>query len=376
MSELKADRQHQVSAEKRRALDMALAHIRKDYGNESIIKMGEHHAVEIESIPTGSLALDLALDVGGFPKGRVIEIYGPESSGKTTLTLHAVAECQKLGGLCAFIDAEHALDISYARRIGIKVDDLYLSQPDNGEQAVEIAERLVRSNVVDLIVIDSVAALTPKAEIEGDMEDAHVGLQARLMSKALRKLTSALAATNSKCIIIFINQIRMKIGVMFGNPETTTGGHALKYYSSVRLDIRKSTVLKDQDRAIGQTTKVKIVKNKVGRPHQEAVIDIIYGKGIRRESEAVVLGVKYGIIEKSGSWFAYGGTKIGQGQENATKYLVEHPEVFNKIEQQIRTAAKNSNILMQIDKFSDDTESTDDLDNVRDVQELLDESEE
>lgn len=317
--------------DKDKALMAALTQIEKNYGKGSIMRLGQQQMSSIDSIPTGSIGLDLALGVGGLPKGRIIEIFGPESSGKTTLTLHAIAEAQKKGGTCAFIDAEHALDPIYAKKLGINVDDLIISQPDNGEQALEIVDTLVRSGGVDILVIDSVAALVPKAEIEGDMGDAHMGLQARLMSQALRKLTSSIARTNS--IVIFINQVRMKIGVMFGNPETTTGGNALKFYASIRLDIRKVSVIKDKDEVIGNQTRVKVVKNKVAPPFKIVDFDIMYGLGISREGEMLDIAVKLDLIEKAGSWFAYKGGKIGQGRENAKQYLKENIEVYNEIKQ-------------------------------------------
>lgn len=320
--------------DKEKALQAALGQIEKAYGKGSIMKLGQRPAVDVEAISTGSLGLDLALGIGGLPKGRIIEIFGPESSGKTTLTLHAVAEAQKRGGSCAFIDAEHALDPAYAKKLGVNIDDLIISQPDTGEQALEIADTLVRSGAIDLLVIDSVAALVPKAEIEGEMGDSHMGLQARLMSQALRKLTASISKTN--CIIIFINQIRMKIGVMFGSPETTTGGNALKFYASVRLDIRRIGSIKDKEEVVGSQTRVKVVKNKVSPPFKTVDFDIMYGSGISKEGEMIDLGVKFDLIEKSGSWFSYNNTRIGQGRENAKEYLKEHREVFAEIEKKIR----------------------------------------
>ena len=320
--------------DKNKALEAALSQIDKTFGKGSVMKLGQNKAIDIETISTGSLGLDIALGAGGLPKGRVIEIFGPESSGKTTLTLHAIAEAQKVGGTCAFIDAEHALDPVYAQKLGINVDDLLVSQPDTGEQALEIADTLTRSGAVDLIIIDSVAALVPRAEIEGDMGDSHVGLQARLMSQALRKLTSSIAKTNST--VIFINQIRMKIGVMFGSPETTTGGNALKFYSSVRLDIRRTGAIKDKDEVVGNNTKVKVVKNKVSAPFKIAEFDIMYGQGVSRTGEIIDLGVKDEIIEKSGSWFSYNGQRIGQGRENVKRFFADNPEIAAEVEGKIR----------------------------------------
>lgn len=321
--------------DKEKALDVALAQIEKAFGKGSVMKLGQQGGVvEIEAIPTGSLGLDMALGVGGFPKGRIIEVFGPESSGKTTLALHAVAEAQKRGGICAYVDAEHALDPVYARNLGVKVEDLILSQPDTGEQALEIADTLVRSGAIDVLVVDSVAALVPKAEIEGDMGDSHMGLQARLMSQALRKLTATVSKSN--CIMIFINQIRMKIGVFFGNPETTTGGNALKFYASVRLDIRRIGSLKDKDQVVGNQVRVKVVKNKVAPPFKVVEFDIIYGKGISKTGELIDIGTKIGVVDKSGAWYSMGDQKLGQGKEATRQYLEEHPEVANKIEQLIR----------------------------------------
>ena len=321
--------------DKLKALDAAIAQIEKQYGRGSIMRLGDNsNQMKVETIPTGSISLDIALGQGGLPKGRIIEIYGPESSGKTTLALHCVAEAQKRGGIAGFVDAEHALDPVYAKNIGVDIDNLYISQPDSGEQALEIAETMVRSGAVDIIVVDSVAALVPKAEIEGDMGDSHVGLQARLMSQALRKLTSAISRSN--CIVIFINQLREKIGVMFGNPETTTGGRALKFYASVRLDVRRVESLKQQGEVIGNRTKVKVVKNKVAPPFKEAEFDIMFGKGISKEGDVLDLAANLDIINKSGAWYAYNGEKIGQGRENAKTYLSEHPDVMNTVEHQIR----------------------------------------
>jgi recombination protein RecA len=322
---------------KSKALAAALSQIEKQFGKGSIMRLGEGEAIkDIEVVSTGSLGLDIALGVGGLPRGRVIEIYGPESSGKTTLTLQVIAEMQKLGGTAAFIDAEHALDPQYAQKLGVKVGDLLISQPDNGEQALEIVDMLVRSGSVDIVVVDSVAALTPKAEIEGEMGDAQMGLHARLMSQALRKLTANINRSNT--MVIFINQIRMKIGVMFGNPETTTGGNALKFYASVRLDIRRIGAIKKGDEVIGNETRVKVVKNKVAPPFREALFDILYGEGISREGEVIELGVQHKLVEKSGAWYAYKGEKIGQGKDNAREYLREHPEIAFEIENKVRAA--------------------------------------
>ena len=321
--------------DKMRALDLAMRQIEKDFGKGSIMKLGEASAkMNIEVIPTGALSLDIALGVGGIPRGRVIEIYGPESSGKTTVALHMIAEAQKLGGYAAFIDAEHALDPEYARRLGVDVDNLLISQPDNGEQALEIADALVRSGAIDIIVIDSVAALVPRAEIEGEMGDSHVGLQARLMSQALRKLTGLIA--KSKCATVFINQIREKVGVMFGNPETTTGGRALKFYATVRMDVRRVETLKNGNDMIGSRTRVKIVKNKVAPPFKQAEFDIMYGEGISHEGCIVDLGVELELINKSGAWYSYGDIRLGQGKEKAKEYLKDNPEVMQKIENRIR----------------------------------------
>ena len=321
--------------DKQKAVDLMVASIEKQFGKGSIMVMGQEHLDrEIAVISTGSPSLDIALGIGGLPKGRVVEIYGPESSGKTTLSLHAVAECQRKGGVAAFIDAEHALDVSYAKKLGVSVEELLVSQPDTGEQALEITDMLVRSGAVDVIVVDSVAALTPKAEIEGEMGDQHMGLQARLMSQALRKLTGNIKRSN--CLVIFINQIRMKIGVMFGNPETTTGGNALKFYASVRLDIRRVGAIKKGDEVIGSETRVKVVKNKVAPPFKSAEFEILYGVGISREGEIVDLGVQNGIIEKSGAWFSYKGDRIGQGKENAREFLINNKDIAADIEKQIR----------------------------------------
>jgi recombination protein RecA len=316
------------------AIDLAVSSIEKQFGKGSIMRLGdEEKPPEVQVVPTGSLALDIALGVGGLPRGRVVEIYGPESSGKTTLTLHVIAEAQKRGGICAFVDAEHALDVTYARKLGVKTDDLLVSQPDHGEQALEIADMLVRSGAIDVVVVDSVAALVPKAEIEGEMGDSHVGLQARLMSQALRKLTGTIARSNT--LVIFINQIRMKIGVMFGNPETTTGGNALKFYASVRMDIRRVGALKDGEKVVGNRTRVKVVKNKMAPPFREVEFDILYGEGISHEGDLIDLGAECGAVEKSGAWFGFGGDRIGQGRENAKQYLRDHPDVARKIEAKV-----------------------------------------
>ena len=324
--------------DKLRALDAALGQIEKQYGKGAVMKLGDSAAnMNVETIPTGSLSLDIALGLGGVPKGRIIEVYGPESSGKTTVALHMVAEVQKRGGIAGFIDAEHALDPAYAKNIGVDIENLYISQPDNGEQALEIAETMVRSGAVDIIIVDSVAALVPKAEIDGDMGDSHVGLQARLMSQALRKLTAAISKSN--CIVIFINQLREKVGVMFGNPETTTGGRALKFYSSIRLDVRRIEALKQGGEMVGNRTRIKVVKNKVAPPFREAEFDIMFGKGISKEGDVLDLAASVGIVQKSGAWFAYGGDKIGQGRENAKAYLREHPEIMDEIEHKEETAA-------------------------------------
>ena len=327
-----------VSEEKLKALQVAMDKIDKAFGRGSIMKMGDESVEDIEVIPTGSISLNYALGVGGYPRGRIIEIFGPESSGKTTLAIHAIAEAQKLGGIAAIIDAEHAFDRFYAEALGVDVNNLWISQPDNGEQALEIADQLIRSSAVDLIVIDSVAALTPKAEIEGDMGDNKVGLQARLMSQALRKLTATISKTNTCCI--FINQLREKIGVMFGNPETTTGGNALKFYSTVRLDIRRSGQIKDGEDVLGNTTKVKVVKNKVAPPFRRAQFDIMFGEGISREGEIIDLGVDLGIVKKSGSWFSYEGSKLGQGRDAAKQMIADNPELAEELEAKIMEALK------------------------------------
>ena len=323
--------------EKDKALDAALSQIERAFGKGSIMRLGQNTNIDIEAISTGSLGIDIALGIGGLPKGRIVEIYGPESSGKTTLALSVIAQSQKKGGTCAFIDAEHALDPSYAKKIGVDIENLLISQPDAGEQALEIADTLVRSGAIDVLVVDSVAALVPKAELDGEMGDSHMGLQARLMSQALRKLTSTISRSNT--LVIFINQIRMKIGIMFGNPETTTGGNALKFYASVRMDIRRIGAIKDKDDVIGSQTRVKIVKNKVAPPFKTVDFDIMYGEGISKTGELVDLGVKAGIVDKAGAWFSYNGEKIGQGRENAKTYLREHPDVADEIEKKIRADA-------------------------------------
>lgn len=327
-----------MSSDRQKALDAALTQIERAFGKGSIMKLGTQAAAqEIETISTGSLGLDIALGIGGLPRGRIIEIYGPESSGKTTLALHAIAEAQKNGGACAFIDAEHALDPIYARKLGVKVEDLLISQPDAGEQALEITDTLVRSGAIDVLVVDSVAALVPRAELEGEMGDSHVGLQARLMSQALRKLTSSIA--RSRCTVIFINQIRLKIGVMFGNPETTTGGNALKFYASIRLDIRRIGAIKDRETVVGNQTRVKVVKNKLAPPFRVVEFDIMYGEGVSKMGELVDLGSQAGVVEKSGAWFSYDGQRIGQGRENAKQFLRDNPEMAASIEQKVRANA-------------------------------------
>ena len=334
--------------DKSKALETALSQIERNFGKGSIMKLGQDNPViDIESISTGSISLDIALGIGGLPKGRIIEIYGPESSGKTTLALHVVAEEQKKEGICAFVDAEHALDPGYAKKLGVNLDELLISQPDTGEQALEITETLVRSGAVSLVVVDSVAALTPRSELEGDMGDAQVGAQARLMSQAMRKLTGSISRSN--CMVIFINQIRMKIGVMFGSPETTTGGNALKFYASVRLDIRRIGALKDREEVIGNSTRVKVVKNKVSPPFKQVEFDIMYGEGISKVGEIIDLGVKFDIIEKSGAWFSYGDERIGQGRKNAKKFLIDNHEIAHEIEEKIRSAnGFNQNITTNL----------------------------
>ncbi len=324
-----------VQEEKMKALDAALAQIEKQFGKGSVMKLGDQGAnMNIETVPTGSLSLDVALGLGGIPKGRVVEIYGPESGGKTTVALHMVAEVQKRGGIAGFIDAEHALDPVYAKKIGVDIDNLYISQPDNGEQALEITETMVRSGAVDIIIVDSVAALVPKAEIEGDMGDSHVGLQARLMSQALRKLTGIISKSN--CTVVFINQLREKVGVMFGNPETTTGGRALKFYSSIRLEVRRGEAIKQNGEVVGNRTKIKVVKNKIAPPFKEAEFDIMFGQGISREGDILDLAANNNIVNKSGAWYAYNGNKIGQGRENAKQYLREHPDIMDEVEKKVR----------------------------------------
>jgi recombination protein RecA len=322
------------SMDRQKALEAALAQIDRAFGKGSAMKLGSREAMQIEAISSGSLGLDIALGIGGLPRGRIVEIYGPESSGKTTLALHAIAEAQKAGGTAAFVDAEHALDPAYAKKLGVDIDELIVSQPDTGEQALEIVDTLVRSNAIDVLVIDSVAALVPRAEIEGEMGDSHVGLQARLMSQALRKLTGSIS--RSRCLVIFINQVRMKIGVMYGNPETTTGGNALKFYASVRLDIRRTGQIKDRDEITGNTTRVKVVKNKVAPPFKQVEFDIMYGEGVSKIGEILDLGVKAGLVEKSGAWFSYDSIRIGQGRENAKQYLKDNPEVSDRLEAAIR----------------------------------------
>ena len=324
-----------INEEKQKALEAALGHIEKQYGKGSVMKLGDSSAhMQVEAIPTGSLGLDIALGVGGVPKGRIVEIYGPESSGKTTVALHMVAEVQKRGGIAGFIDAEHALDPVYAKNIGVDIDNLYISQPDNGEQALEITETMVRSGAVDIVIVDSVAALVPKAEIEGDMGDSHVGLHARLMSQALRKLTAAISRSN--CVVIFINQLREKVGVMFGNPETTTGGRALKFYASVRMDVRRTETLKQGGEMVGNHTKVKVVKNKVAPPFKQAEFDIMFGTGISREGEILDLAAECNVVNKSGAWYSYNGERNGQGREKVKIYLKDHPEICDEIEKQVR----------------------------------------
>jgi recombination protein RecA len=323
-----------VSTDRQKALDAALAQIDRAFGKGSAMKLGSREAMQIESVSTGSLGLDIALGIGGLPRGRVVEIFGPESSGKTTLALHAIAEAQKLGGTAAFIDAEHALDPAYAKKLGCNIDELIVSQPDTGEQALEIADTLIRSNAIDVLVIDSVAALVPRAEIEGEMGDSHVGLQARLMSQALRKITGSIS--RSRCVVIFINQIRMKIGVMYGSPETTTGGNALKFYASVRLDIRRTGQIKEREDIVGNTTRVKVVKNKVSPPFKQVEFDIMYGEGISKTGEILDLGVKAGLVEKSGAWFSYDSIRIGQGRENSKSFLRANPELADRLEKAIR----------------------------------------
>ena len=342
--------------DRQKALEAALAQIDRAFGKGSAMKLGSREKIEIETIPTGSLGLDIALGVGGLPRGRVIEIYGPESSGKTTLALHAIAEAQKQGGSAAFVDAEHALDPIYAKKLGVDIDELIVSQPDTGEQALEIVDTLVRSNAIDVLVVDSVAALVPRAEIEGEMGDSHVGLQARLMSQALRKLTGSIS--RSRCIVIFINQVRMKIGVMYGNPETTTGGNALKFYASVRLDIRRTGQIKDRDDIVGNTTRVKVVKIKVAPPFKQVEFDIMYGEGVSKVGEILDLGVKAGLVEKSGAWFSYDSIRIGQGRENAKIYLKENPDVCQRIENAIRGKTEEVGEALMVGAGPDDEDTS------------------
>ena len=352
------------NSEKRKALEAAMSQIEKQFGKGSVMKLGNYDSMNVEAISTGALNLDIALGIGGIPRGRIIEIYGPESSGKTTLALHAIAEAQKTGGEAAFIDAEHALDPVYAKKIGVDIDNLIVSQPDTGEQALEIAEALIRSGAIDIVVVDSVAALVPKAEIDGDMGDSHMGLQARLMSQALRKLAGAINKT--KTIIIFINQLREKIGVMFGNPETTAGGRALKYYASVRMDIRRIESIKQDGEVVGNRTRVKIVKNKVAPPFREAEFDIIYGKGISKEGSVLDLAVDLGIIEKSGSWFSYNGEKIGQGRENIKKQLSENPKFMNEVEKKVRDNFSKAFENALIEEGKDSNKDNDEDDELED----------
>ena len=341
-----------TTTDRQRALEAALAQIDRAFGKGSAMKLGSREAMQIEAVSTGSLGLDIALGIGGLPKGRIVEIFGPESSGKTTLALHAIAEAQKAGGTAAFIDAEHALDPVYAKKLGVNIDELIVSQPDTGEQALEICDTLVRSNAVDVLVIDSVAALVPRAEIEGEMGDSHVGLQARLMSQALRKITGSIS--RSKCTVIFINQIRMKIGVMYGSPETTTGGNALKFYASVRLDIRRTGQIKDREDIVGNTTRVKVVKNKVAPPFKQVEFDIMYGQGISKVGEILDLGVKAGIVDKSGAWFSYDSIRVGQGRENSKIYLTENPEIADRIEKAIRSKTDDVADALMVGPSADD----------------------
>ena len=341
--------------DRQKALEAALAQIDRAFCKGSVMKLGSRETMEVEAISSGSLGLDIALGIGGLPRGRVIEIYGPESSGKTTLALHAIAEAQRGGGTAAFVDAEHALDPAYAKKLGVNIDELIVSQPDTGEQALEIVDTLVRSNAIDVLVVDSVAALVPRAEIEGEMGDSHVGLQARLMSQSLRKLTGSIS--RSRCMVIFINQLRMKIGVMYGNPETTTGGNALKFYASVRLDIRRTGQIKDRDEVVGNTTRVKVVKNKVAPPFKQVEFDIMYGEGISKLGEILDLGVKAGIVEKSGAWFSHDSIRIGQGRENAKKFLKENPEMSAKIEKMIRDNSAGISEALMAGPDADDAES-------------------
>ena len=349
------------NAEKRKALEVAMSQIEKQFGKGSVMKLGEYKAMEVEAIPTGALSLDIALGIGGVPRGRIIEVFGPESSGKTTLALHIIAEAQKMGGEAAFIDAEHALDPVYARKLGVDIDNLIVSQPDTGEQALEITEALVRSGALDVVVVDSVAALVPKAEIDGEMGDSHMGLQARLMSQALRKLAGAI--NKSKTVLIFINQLREKIGVMFGNPETTTGGRALKFYASVRMDIRKTEMMKQDGQVIGNRVRVKVIKNKVAPPFREAEFDVLYGKGISKVGNILDMAVNLDIVEKSGAWFSYNGQRISQGRENAKRYLEEHPDIMDEIEKIVRdNFAKAFEQSLGEELPSDDEEDTEPID--------------
>ena len=349
------------NAEKRKALEVAMSQIEKQFGKGSVMKLGEYKAMEVEAIPTGALSLDIALGIGGVPRGRMIEVFGPESSGKTTLALHIIAEAQKMGGEAAFIDAEHALDPVYARKLGVDIDNLIVSQPDTGEQALEITEALVRSGALDVVVVDSVAALVPKAEIDGEMGDSHMGLQARLMSQALRKLAGAI--NKSKTVLIFINQLREKIGVMFGNPETTTGGRALKFYASVRMDIRKTEMMKQDGQVIGNRVRVKVIKNKVAPPFREAEFDVLYGKGISKVGNILDMAVNLDIVEKSGAWFSYNGQRISQGRENAKRYLEEHPDIMDEIEKKVRdNFAKAFEQSLGEELPSDDEEDTEPID--------------
>src|SRR3982751_5771316 len=351
-SEMETAKLQNSGMDRQKALEAALAQIDRAFGKGSAMKLGSRDKMEIETIPTGSLGLDIALGGGGLPRGRVVEIYGPESSGKTTLALHAIAEAQKQGGTAAFVDAEHALDPVYARKLGVDIDELIVSQPDTGEQALEIVDTLVRSNAVDVLVVDSVAALVPKAELDGEMGESHVGLQARLMSQALRKLTGSIS--RSRCTVIFINQVRMKIGVMYGNPETTTGGNALKFYASVRLDIRRTGQIKDRDEIVGNATRVKVVKNKVAPPFKQVEFDIMYGEGVSKVGEILDLGVKAGLIEKSGAWFSYDSVRIGQGRENAKTYLKENPDVAQRIENAIRGRTEEVGEALMVGADEDD----------------------
>ena len=349
------------NAEKRKALEVAMSQIEKQFGKGSVMKLGEYKAMEVEAIPTGALSLDIALGIGGVPRGRIIEVFGPESSGKTTLALHIIAEAQKMGGEAAFIDAEHALDPVYARKLGVDIDNLIVSQPDTGEQALEITEALVRSGALDVVVVDSVAALVPKAEIDGEMGDSHMGLQARLMSQALRKLAGAI--NKSKTVLIFINKLREKIGVMFGNPETTTGGRALKFYASVRMDIRKTEMMKQDGQVIGNRVRVKVIKNKVAPPFREAEFDVLYGKGISKVGNILDMAVNLDIVEKSGAWFSYNGQRISQGRENAKRYLEEHPDIMDEIEKKVRdNFAKAFEQSLGEELPSDDEEDTEPID--------------